>query len=115
MAPNSRVEVKSVWVTQAGSAGNGSQDVELGSLTGSIAGPIRTFQVAAADSSSASPGGMCLHYASMYLTSLATHLTVYIVLTSHDSVVDTTVAHHSTYTAAATDLQGTAKESTCKE
>lgn len=73
VAPNSRVEIKSVWVTQAGAADTGSQDFELGSLTGTVAGPIRTLQLAAADSSSASPGGMCLHIASMHLTLLATH------------------------------------------
>lgn len=60
VAPNSRVEVKSVWLTQAGA---GSPDTELGSLTGTVNGPVSTFQLAAADSLS-SPGGMLLHIAS---------------------------------------------------
>lgn len=81
VAPNSRVEVKSIWLTQAGAADTGAQDIELGSLTGTTVGPVRTFQLAAADSSS-SPGGVRLLIISMCLivTPLLTHV---IVFTKH--------------------------------
>ena len=56
IAPASNMEIKGVWVMQPGAASDGSQDAELGSLTGTVSGSVATFQLAAADYSS-SPGG----------------------------------------------------------
>lgn len=56
VAPASSMEINGVWFMHPGSASDGSQDSEMGSLTGVVNASVTTFQLAAADSSS-SPGG----------------------------------------------------------